>query len=52
MAISETKTSVSLGLGLVSVRLFTFSILCVVWFSLDFILVWFAFVVLDFISSV
>jgi len=45
--------SVGLGLGLVFMHLFRFSILCVFWFSLDyFILLLFFFVVLGFISSV
>jgi len=47
------KMSVDLGLGLVFVRLFRFSILCVFWFSLDyFVLVSFAFVALGLDSSV
>jgi len=47
------KMSVGLGLGLVFVRLFTFSILCFFWFSLDyFVLVLAAFVVLGSVSPV
>jgi len=47
------KMSVSLGLGVVFVCLFRFSILCVFfWFSLDcFVLVLFGFVVLALVSS-
>ena len=42
-----------LGLGLVFVRLFRFSSLCVFWFSLDyFVIVLFAFVELVLASSV
>jgi len=42
-----------LGLSLIFMHLFRFSILCVFWFSLDyFVLVLFAFVVLDLVSSV
>ena len=45
--------SVGLGVGLVFVRLFRLSILCVFWFSLDyFVLVLFAFVVLGLVSRV
>jgi len=48
------EMSVGFSLGLVFVRLFRFSILCVFfWFSLDyFVFVLFAFVVLDLVSSV
>jgi len=47
------KMTAGLGLGLVFVRLFRFSILCVFWFSLDyFVLVSFAFVTLGLVSSV
>jgi len=50
---SFLKLTVGLGLGLVSVHLFRFSILCVFSFSLDyFVLVLFACVVLDLVSSV
>ena len=47
------KMSVDLGLGLVFVRLFRFSILCVFLFSLNnFVLVLFAFIVMDLVSSI
>ena len=47
------KMNVSVGLGLVFVRLLRFSILCIFCFSLDFfVLVLFAFVVLSLVSSV
>jgi len=47
------KVNVGLGLGLVVLRLFRFSILCVLWLSLDyFVHVLFAFVALDLASSV
>jgi len=47
------KLNVCLGLGLVFVCLFSFSILCVLCFSLDcFLLVLFAVIVLGLISSV
>jgi len=47
------KMSVGLGLGLVFVSLLTFSILCVFWFSIDYlVLVLFAFVVLRLFFSV
>jgi len=49
----EQFLKMSVGLGLVFMHLLRFSILCVFWFSLHcFVLVLFAFVVLDLVSSV
>jgi len=49
----ELFLTLSVGLGLVFVHLFKFNILCVFWFSLDcFVLLLFAFVVFDLVSSV
>jgi len=49
----EQFLKISVGLGLVLVHLFRFSILCFFWFGLDYlVLVLFAFVVLALVSSV
>ena len=48
----KTSIGLRLGLGLVFVCLFWFSILCVFWFSLGCFVLVFAFVVLGLVSSV
>jgi len=50
---TEQFLKTNVGLGLVFVHLFRFSILCVFWFRLDyFVLVLFHFVVLGLVSSI